>query len=260
MNATLFSEIQRLFERTYATVGINLEDCLIDGPRCGQLSRAAGASARELSELARTFLRNGGRPAARRHLLFALADRPARTARPSEGSQRHEHPLADRVRGGDRPRAARRAPVPARAPGHRQRGFRAQPRTPGAGGHIPRAADVRGVFPQGAKGFPHGPALAAVPSLRAARSRRPTATRTCAGVISKPRNWPSDYTRYLDTLNGLRRLEEIRAFHALDYAAKKQRILALPAPTRDPVRTRTARSKTLPLVGRPTRLPHGRVR
>ena len=57
MNATLFSEIQRLFERTYAQVGINLEDCLIDRQRCGQLSRAAGASARELSELARTFLR-----------------------------------------------------------------------------------------------------------------------------------------------------------------------------------------------------------
>ena len=38
------------------------------------------------------------------------------------------------------------------------------------------------------------------------------------------------YTRYLDALNGLRRLEEIRAFHALDYAAKKQHILALPAP------------------------------
>src|SRR6187401_3567334 len=57
MNATLFSEIQQLFERTYAQVGINLEDCLIDRQRCGQLSRAAGASARELSELARTFLR-----------------------------------------------------------------------------------------------------------------------------------------------------------------------------------------------------------
>ena len=38
------------------------------------------------------------------------------------------------------------------------------------------------------------------------------------------------YTRYLDTINGLRRLEEIRAFHALDYPAKKPRILALPAP------------------------------
>jgi hypothetical protein len=28
----------------------------------------------------------------------------------------------------------------------------------------------------------------------------------------------------------LRRLEEIRLFHALDYQSKKQRILALPAP------------------------------
>src|SRR5439155_23321347 len=52
-----FREIQNLFERTYATVGINLEDCLIDRRHCGQLSRLAGASARELSELARTFLR-----------------------------------------------------------------------------------------------------------------------------------------------------------------------------------------------------------
>ncbi len=57
MTPTLFSEIQRLFERTYAQVGINLEECLIDKNRCGQLSRLAGASARELSELARTFLR-----------------------------------------------------------------------------------------------------------------------------------------------------------------------------------------------------------
>src|SRR5436853_593289 len=57
MNETLFSQIQRLFERTYAQVGINLEDCLIDSRRCAQLSCLAGASARELSELARTFLR-----------------------------------------------------------------------------------------------------------------------------------------------------------------------------------------------------------
>jgi hypothetical protein len=37
----------------------------------------------------------------------------------------------------------------------------------------------------------------------------------------------SSYTQYLDTLNGMRRLEEIRAFRSLDYGAKKQRILAL---------------------------------
>src|SRR5205807_6629082 len=57
MNETLFSQIQRLFERTYAQVGINLEDCLIDQGRCVQLSRLAGANARELSGFARTFLR-----------------------------------------------------------------------------------------------------------------------------------------------------------------------------------------------------------
>nr|MBA3763641.1 hypothetical protein [Chthoniobacterales bacterium] len=57
MNETLFSQIQQLFERTYAQVGINLEDCLIDRARCAQLTKAADASARELNELARTFLR-----------------------------------------------------------------------------------------------------------------------------------------------------------------------------------------------------------
>ena len=38
VNETLFSQIQRFFERTYAQVGINLEDCLID--------RAAARSSR----------------------------------------------------------------------------------------------------------------------------------------------------------------------------------------------------------------------
>ena len=37
----------------------------------------------------------------------------------------------------------------------------------------------------------------------------------------------SSYTRYLDTLNGVRRLDEIRRFHSLDYGAKQARILAL---------------------------------
>jgi hypothetical protein len=36
------------------------------------------------------------------------------------------------------------------------------------------------------------------------------------------------YTEFLDTLNALRRLEEIRAFRSLDYPAKKARVLALP--------------------------------
>ena len=40
------------------------------------------------------------------------------------------------------------------------------------------------------------------------------------------------YTRYLDALNGARRVDEIRTFHALDYQQKKQRILALMAGNR----------------------------
>src|SRR5436190_13548422 len=57
---TLFSDITRLLERTYASAGIALEDCLIGGERCRQLTRLAGAQAAELSEMARTFLRHSG--------------------------------------------------------------------------------------------------------------------------------------------------------------------------------------------------------
>src|SRR5213076_1322274 len=60
MNETLFSQIQRLLERTYTQVGINLEDCIIDRARSVHLSKLAGASARELNEIARTFLRHAG--------------------------------------------------------------------------------------------------------------------------------------------------------------------------------------------------------
>jgi hypothetical protein len=37
----------------------------------------------------------------------------------------------------------------------------------------------------------------------------------------------ASYTHYLDTLNGMRRLDEISRFHSLDYGEKKARILAL---------------------------------
>ena len=37
----------------------------------------------------------------------------------------------------------------------------------------------------------------------------------------------ANYTRFLDTLNAVRRLDEIRRFHSLDYSGKKTRILAL---------------------------------
>ena len=36
------------------------------------------------------------------------------------------------------------------------------------------------------------------------------------------------YTRHLDSLNGMRRVEEIRQFHSLGFGEKKRLILALP--------------------------------
>jgi hypothetical protein len=57
---TLFAQITRLLERTYASSGIALEDCLIGHERSRQLTALAGAQARELSEIARTFLRHSG--------------------------------------------------------------------------------------------------------------------------------------------------------------------------------------------------------
>src|SRR5688572_22816644 len=38
------------------------------------------------------------------------------------------------------------------------------------------------------------------------------------------------YTRLLDALNAARRVDEIRVFHALDFAGKRERILKLEAP------------------------------
>jgi len=52
--------------------------------------------------------------------------------------------------------------------------------------------------------------------------------RTSGRVIWRRPSWPPSYAHYLDTLNGARRLDEIRRFRSLDYSDKKKRILALP--------------------------------
>jgi hypothetical protein len=54
---TLFREIQRLLEHTYGDTGVNLEDFLLSPPRCRALSEMAGASAAQISDLGRVFLR-----------------------------------------------------------------------------------------------------------------------------------------------------------------------------------------------------------
>ncbi len=57
---TLLREIQLLLERTYASIPINLEHCLIGESRCAALTRLAGPAAFDLAPGGRTFLRHEG--------------------------------------------------------------------------------------------------------------------------------------------------------------------------------------------------------
>jgi hypothetical protein len=54
---TLLNEIQILLERTYGATGVNLEDFLLSSRRGRVLSEMAGASAAQISDLGRVFLR-----------------------------------------------------------------------------------------------------------------------------------------------------------------------------------------------------------
>ena len=226
MNETLFSQIQRLFERTYAQVGINLEDCIIDQRRCAQLSKAAGASARELNELARTFLRRADdqlyvgiyysqwliAQLERHDPRSGLNDANIRSLIAFVEEINHALHAALQFKQGEREiyseEYARNLELQARVDTYlvlllfvaffrkTQKVSRTDRRwlrfhlfasqNPGAF----QDANLRGRYLE---------------------------TTELAGC----------YTEFLDTLNGMRRLDEIRAFRSLGYDAKKARVLAL---------------------------------
>jgi hypothetical protein len=54
---SFLSQIQQVLERTYAPVGVNLEDCLIGRKRCEELSDMAGKLTEDMSWNGRTFFR-----------------------------------------------------------------------------------------------------------------------------------------------------------------------------------------------------------
>ena len=226
MNETLFSQIQRLFERTYAQVGINLEDCLIDQRRCRQLSKLAGASAAELSELARTFLRTADDQLYvgiyySRWLIKQLEEHDPRAGLSNQNIRslimfveeiNHALHAALQFREGERQISsedfARDLELQARVDTYlvlllfvgffrkTQRVSRTDRRW--LRFHLFEAQN---------------PSAFQDPNLR--------------GRYLETTELASHYTYFLDTLNSLRRVEEIRTFRALDYGAKKQRILAL---------------------------------
>ncbi len=226
---TLFSEIQRLFERTYAEVGINLEDCLIDSRRCRQLSAAAGASARELSHLARTFLR---RSEDRLHVgiyysswLIEQLERHDPRAGLGESNIRElivfveeiDHALhaALRFQAGERAieeeTFARGLELQAMVDTYQVLLlFLAFFRRPQRLTRTDRRWLRFHLFER------DNPAAFNSPTLRARYME-------CIELAQR-------YTLFLDGLNTARRIEEIRQFHALPYDAQRNLILALPMP------------------------------
>ena len=228
MNETLFSQIQKLFERTYAQVGINLEDCLIDRQRSRQLSILAGKSARQLSELARTFLR-----AADDRLYVGIY---------------YSRWLIEQLERHD-PRAG--------LSDHNIRSLIAFVE------EINHALHAALQFKNGARAidsedFARNLELQAQVDTYLVLLLFVAFFRKTQRVSCSDRRWlrfhlfrrqcpdafadrnlrtryletnqlAASYTRYLDTLNAVRRVEEIRLFRSLDYNSKKERVLALPA-------------------------------
>ena len=226
MNDTLFSQIQKLFERTYAQVGINLEDCLIDRQRCAQLSILAGKSARELSELARTFLRRANdrlyvgiyysrwliEQLERHDPRAGLGDHNIRSLIMFVEEINHALHAALQFKSGAREIAsedfARNLELQAQVDTYLVlllfvAFFRKTQRV--------SRTDRRWLrFHLFARNYP---VAFAHENLR--------------GRYLETTELASSYTQYLDSLNGLRRLDEIRAFRSLDYNEKRRRILAL---------------------------------
>jgi hypothetical protein len=226
VNETLFTQIQKLFERTYAQVGVNLEDCLIDRTRCAQLSILAGRSARELSELARTFLRRAGDQLYvgiyySRWLIeqleehdprAGLCDRNIRSLIMFVEEINHALHAALQFKSGMREIASEDFA--------RNLELQAQ-------------VDTYLVLLLFIAFFRK--------TQRVSRTDRRWLrfhlfTRQCPEAFDdsnlrcryfETSGLAASYTRYLDTLNGMRRVEEIRRFRSLDYGAKRERILAL---------------------------------
>jgi hypothetical protein len=226
VNETLFSQIQKLFERTYAQVGINLEDCLIDRARCAQLSILAGKSARELSELARTFLRRAGDQLYvgiyySRWLIEQLELHDPRAGL-------HNRNIWSLIMFVEEINHALHAALQFKS-----------------GSCEIASEDFARNLELQAQVDTYLVLLLFVAFFR--RTQRVSRTdrrwlrfhlfaRQCPeafrdknlrGRYLETRELAASYTHYLDTLNGVRRLDEIRRFHSLDYSAKRARILAL---------------------------------
>jgi hypothetical protein len=227
VNETLFSQIQKLFERTYAQVGIHLEDCLIDRRRCAQLSIPAGKSARELSELARTFLRTADdrlyvgiyysrwliEQLERHDPRAGLSDQNIRSLIMFAEEINHALHAALQFKNGAREIAsedfARNLELQAQVDTYLVLLL-----------FVAFFRKTQRVSKTDRRWLRFHLFNCQCPEAFADRNLRARYLETTELAAT--------YTRYLDTLNAVRRVEEIRMFRSLDYADKKEHILALP--------------------------------
>jgi len=226
VNDTLFSQIQKLFERTYAQVGINLEDCLIDRHRCRQLSILAGKSARELSELARTFLRTTDdrlyvgiyysrwliEQLEHHDPRAGLSDRNIRSLIAFVEEINHALHAALQFNNGMREIASENFA--------RNLELQAQVDT-----YLVLLLFV--AFFRKTQRVSHTDRRWLRFHLFARQCPEAFHDRNLRARYLETTELASSYTHYLDTLNAVRRVEEIRRFRSLDYDDKKKRILAL---------------------------------
>jgi hypothetical protein len=227
VNETLFSQIQKLFERTYAQVGINLEECLIDSHRCRQLSILAGQSARELSELARTFLRAADdrlyvgiyysrwliEQLERHDPRAGLSDANIRSLIAFVEELNHALHAALQFKNGQRQIASEDFA--------RNLELQAQVDT-----YLVLLLFV--AFFRKTQRVSRTDRRWLQFHLFAAKDATLYRDTNLRGRYLETTELASVYSRYLDTLNGVRRLDEIRRFRSLDYTRKKAHILALP--------------------------------
>jgi len=222
---TLFHDITRLLERTYASAGVALEDCIIHDERCRQLSLLAGAQARELSQLARTFLRHSGANLFigiyySRWLIDHLEAHDPRRGL----SDRNIGSLISFVEEIDHALHAALA-------------FRRGVRDVGSEDFIRNLelqsrVDTYMVLLLFVGFFRKTQRVARTDRrwLRFHLFQRESANYTDDMIRARYMETAAlgeAYTKLLDTLNAARRVDEIRVFHSLDYTQKKERILQL---------------------------------
>src|SRR5439155_12602678 len=207
-------------------VGINLEDCLIDRKRCAQLSILAGKSARELSELARTFLRRAGDELyvsiyysrwlidqLEQHAPRAsLCDRNIRSLIMFVEEINHALHAALQFKSGTREIGSEDFA--------RNLELQAQIDT-----YLVLLLFV--AFFRKAQRVSRTDRRWLRFHLFARQCPEAFRDNNLRGRYFETTQLAASYTYYLDTLNGQRRLDEIRRFRSLDYDAKRARILAL---------------------------------